>query len=153
MPKRLIFVALIAAAAACAGVDSAGRNARDEPLATPAPSAEPAQPAPSPAPPANVAAPDVALPPPQPQQQQQRRSGGDIVVPGQVERQVPPPAGDPRTVAERMADIRAWDECVMAVQAQAESDPLRPQLDQPEEVCSRQLGMTDRLAVPVSRRR
>lgn len=77
----------------------------------------------------------------------------DIVVPGQVERQVPAPQGDPRTNSERMADIRAWDQCVMRGQNAAEGDPLRPQLDNPEETCRTQLGMANRTAVPNSRLR
>jgi hypothetical protein len=95
-----------------------------------------------------VAAPNVAAPPP-PRPVAER--DGDIVVPGVVERQVPAPNGDPRSVAERTADIRAWDRCVTRVQSSYESDPTRPQLDTPEDVCSQSLGMANRNAVPDSR--
>jgi hypothetical protein len=64
---------------------------------------------------------------------------------------VQPPGGDPRSNAERMQDIRAWDRCVMGVQSAAEADPLRPQLETPEEYCRQSLGMADRTSVPVSR--
>ncbi|MGH6951365.1 MAG: hypothetical protein ACREH4_10850, partial [Vitreimonas sp.] len=78
---------------------------------------------------------------------------GGIVVPGQREMQVQPPSGDPRSVAERTRDVRAWDQCITASQSAFESDPMRPQLDSPEEQCSRSLGMANRTAVPDSRRR
>jgi hypothetical protein len=64
---------------------------------------------------------------------------------------VRPPSGDPRTVTERMQDINAWDRCVTHVQAAFESDPLRPQLQSPEDYCSQSLGMANRDAVPESR--
>ncbi|HCK84096.1 MAG TPA: hypothetical protein DHW63_06150, partial [Hyphomonadaceae bacterium] len=83
-----------------------------------------------------------------------RASGEDeIVVPGQVQRQIPPPNGDPRSRAERIEDIRAWDQCVTSVQAAFESDPMRPQLQSPEEVCRTSLGMAARDGVPESRQR
>jgi hypothetical protein len=95
-----------------------------------------------------VAAPNVSVPvAPAPAPQR----GGDITVPGQVEQQVPPPRGDPRTAAQRMEDIRNWDTCVMEIQRQSESDPTRPQLDSPEDYCAHALGQTERLAVPASR--
>jgi len=78
-------------------------------------------------------------------------SGDDIVVPGQREQQVLPPNGDPRSNSERMEDIRSWDQCVTRVQAAYERDPMRPQLDSPEEYCSRSLGMSNRNAIPISR--
>lgn len=176
---RVAIVALAVMGTGCAGVESAGRNAQrgesgassgGAPYSAPAPVASPrvqAEPAPAPvqsapppqaraaapAPQASVAAPQVAAPPPPPQERQRTQaSNGDLVVPGEVQRQVQPPQGDPRTVAERMADIRAWDRCVMEVQAQGESDPTRPQLDMPEDLCAGQLGMANRLAVPHSRR-
>ena len=96
----------------------------------------------------NVAARDVAAPPPA------RTATADndaVVVPGARQRQVPAPNGDPRSTQERMEDIRAWDTCVMRVQGQAESNPNRPALDTPEDLCRRSLGMNDRLAVPASR--
>lgn len=80
-----------------------------------------------------------------------QRDAGDVVVPGVRERQVQPPQGDPRSVSERMEDIRSWDQCVTRVQAAFESDPMNPQLDSPEEYCSQSLGMTNRNAVPLSR--
>jgi hypothetical protein len=51
-----------------------------------------------------------------------------------------------------MEDVRAWDQCITTSQAAFERDPMRPQLDSPEEVCSRTLGMASRTAVPASRR-
>lgn len=78
-------------------------------------------------------------------------ANGDVVVPGSRERQVPAPGGDPRSNAERMQDIRAWDRCVMNVQAAGEADPMRPQLTTPEDYCSQSLGMANRTAVPQSR--
>jgi hypothetical protein len=50
-----------------------------------------------------------------------------------------------------MRDINAWDRCVTHVQSAFERDPMRPQLQSPEEYCSQSLGMTNRTAVPVSR--
>lgn len=147
--------AALALLAGCGTFESAGRNARQ---AAPPPPAEARAPAPTPAPqqaqpaPApSVAAPDVSVapPPPSPPSQSDR---GDIVVPGQTQQQVPAPAGDPRSASERMADIRAWDRCVMRIQGGAASDPTRPQLDSPEEVCRSELGMSNRTAVPNSRR-
>lgn len=76
---------------------------------------------------------------------------GDIVVPAERERQVPVPNGDPRSSAERMQDVRAWDRCVTNVQSAFESDPMRPQLESPEEYCSQSLGMANRNSIPLSR--
>ncbi|GAM97524.1 proline-rich protein [alpha proteobacterium U9-1i] len=76
----------------------------------------------------------------------------EVVVESTREGQVPPPEGDPRSNLERMRDVRAWDQCVSRAQARGESDPMRPALDTPEELCARSLGMSDRFAVPVSRR-
>lgn len=144
--------------AACGSVQSAGRNARE---AAPAPPPPVATQAPAPrqaAPPPSAAAPGVTVAQPAqpaqsaPEPTQRSGGGGDIVVPGQVERQVPAPAGDPRSTAERMADIRAWDRCVMQVQGRGDGDPTRPQLDTPEELCRSELGMASRTAVPASRR-
>jgi hypothetical protein len=73
-------------------------------------------------------------------------------VPGQGNVQVTPP-GDPRSNEERMADIRAWDQCVLQVQSAFDADPMRPQLTTPEEYCRDSLGMAERTAVPISRRR
>jgi len=78
-------------------------------------------------------------------------SEDDIIVPGQREQQVLPPNGDPRSTAERMEDIRAWDQCVVRVQSAFDRDPMRPQLDSPEEYCGRSLGMANRNAIPISR--
>lgn len=199
--------ALIVLAAGCAGIEPAGRNARNSgapviadaparpapqrtlpppqttpvpqqqaavapppqqlppppqaaPVTTPPPqqmaavSPPPVQTAPSPAPRTapppqpEVAAQGVSAPPaPRPRP----RASDDIVVPGVQERQVPPPAGDPRSVSERMQDINAWDRCVARVQAAGETDPTRPSLESPEEVCSQSLGMATRTAVPDSR--
>ncbi len=103
-----------------------------------------------------VAAPQVSVPAPAQETaapSRPRSADEDIVVPGQVTTQVPPPAGDPRTNEERRADIRAWDQCVMQVQNAFDSDPMRPQLTTPEEYCSTSLGMSGRTAVPIGRRR
>ncbi|MBY0564023.1 MAG: hypothetical protein K2P58_07535 [Hyphomonadaceae bacterium] len=137
--------------AGCAGMTSAGRNAEPAP---PPPAAEQSAPS-NETPPAGalppVAAPNVSVAPaPAPQPP---RDPNEVTVPGQVERQVPPPEGDPRSTLERMEDIRAWDQCVTEVQSASEGDPMRPQLDNPEEYCRNALGMSDRLAVPESRRR
>lgn len=76
---------------------------------------------------------------------------GDVVVRGAIERPVPTPPGDPRTDAQRMQDVRAWDRCVMQAQSAADTDPTRYQADSPEELCRRNLGMADRTALPVRR--
>lgn len=107
-----------------------------------------------PAPPP-VAAPRVTVPTPAPSTPASTTPESDdaIVVPGQRETQVQPPNGDPRSRIERMEDVRSWDQCVTQVQSAFERDPMRPQMDTPEDYCSRTLGMRDRLAVPDSRRR
>lgn len=142
-------------------------SAPTPPPAAPAPAIQQAAPpvaqTPTPPPAAPVttqrapAAPPVAsqatvpTPPPAPPSRP-ASADDDIVVPGQVESQVPAPRGDPRTSIERMEDIRAWDQCVMQVQSAFERDPMRPQLNSPEEYCGNALGMRDRTAVPESRR-
>jgi hypothetical protein len=101
-----------------------------------------------------VAAPQVTAPPsatPAPTAPRPASADDDIVVPGQS--QVPPPQGDPRSNEERMADIRAWDQCVLQVQSAFDADPMRPQLTTPEEYCRESLGMAERTAVPISRQR
>lgn len=126
---------------------------------TPPPRVVASTPAPPPAattpPPARVFSPaqSTAAPPLEDEEEVQTaaRSGDDVVVPGVRERQVPAPGGDPRSRAERMQDIRAWDRCVMSVQGAAEADPMRPQLVTPEDYCSQSLGMSDRNSVPQSR--
>lgn len=154
MLARLIVMIGLAGLAACAGLEPAGRNAARAPpppaAAEPAPAPQPATPASAAAP---VAAPDIAAPAPAPRAQASREGDDEIVIPGQRERQVPPPGGDPRSRAERMEDIRAWDQCVTGVQAAFESDPMRPQMESPEEVCAGSLEMAGRDAVPESRRR
>jgi hypothetical protein len=115
-----------------------------------APPASVTTPAPEPvAPP--VAAPEVRVPvsttpPPRP-----RSDGDDIIVPGQAQEQVRAPDGDFRSREQRNEDIRAWDRCVSSVQAVFERDPMRPQLNSPEDYCSQSLGMNDRNAIPESR--
>ena len=190
MLKRLALTAAVIALAGCAGLEPAGRNARNgeydaprtapvapaprpaptpPPVYTPPPSAAatvappPVSSAPTSAPPAMASAPPptiVASPPPvassaaapPPDQPVSRRTGDEeVVVPGAIERQVRPPPGDPRSPDERMHDINAWDRCVTSVQSAYESDPMRPQLNSPEEYCSNSLGMADRTAVPQSR--
>lgn len=116
----------------------------------PVTTAPPAAVAPAPvasAPP--VAAPSVAAP--AADRQPRRSNDEEVVVPGTITRQIPPPNGDPRTESERMQDINSWDRCVTHVQAAFESDPMRPQLQSPEEYCSQSLGMANRTAVPISR--
>ncbi|HRE43860.1 MAG TPA: hypothetical protein PKY87_07795 [Terricaulis sp.] len=153
MIGRLAALAALGALAACASMEPAGRNARE---AAPAPPPAVVQTAPQAAQPApQVAAPGVTVnapPTPNPAEPQRTANGGDIVVPGQQERQVPVPDGDPRSASERMADIRAWDRCVTQVQRRADSDPTRPSFDVPEDVCRSELGMANRNAVPNRRR-
>lgn len=143
MIGRMVAAGALLALAACAS---------SEPLPPAAPAPPPFAQAPAPSADADVAAPGVAAPgvaaPPAPRPPPPR---GDVVVPGQVERAIPP-TGDPRSASERAQDIRAWDDCVMRSQGMAEGDPMRPQLDSPEDVCQRQLGMASRTAVPNSRR-
>ena len=99
-----------------------------------------------------VAAPNVTAPTPAPTQPARARSSDDdIVVQGQVQNQVRPPVGDPRTNEERRADIRSWDQCITQVQSAFDSDPMNPQLTTPEEYCSSSLGMADRRSVPIAR--
>lgn len=157
MLGRIIAAAAVSALlGACGTLEPAGRNSRDggalpPPVETRAPAPTPQTAPPAPAPSPSVAAPNVSVAPPAPAPARNDASG-DIVVPGQTERQVPAPAGDPRSTAERMADIRAWDRCVMRIQGAGGDDPTRPQLDTPEEVCRGELGMSSRTAVPNSRR-
>lgn len=162
MMRRLAVSAALIAMAGCAGVESMGRNAQRTEMPPPPEAAAatqmpaPAPPAAAPSTPPPAAAPPAAATPAQDasaQDAEADESEGAIVVPGQREMQVPPPSGDPRSVAERMEDVRAWDQCVTATQSAFERDPMRPQLDSPEEYCSRTLGMADRTAVPASRRR
>jgi hypothetical protein len=169
MLGRIAAAAALIALAGCAGMESAGRESRSTepsgvasappPAATPAPA--PAQYAAAP-PSASAPTPSATAPPAEsaefaaPAQAERpvataSRSGDDVVVSGERERQVRPPAGDPRSNAERMQDIRAWDQCVTRVQSAFERDPMRPQLQSPEEYCSESLGMAERRAVPVSR--
>jgi hypothetical protein len=89
--------------------------------------------------------------PPPPRPTRAQTDSDDIVVPGQVRTQVPAPAGDPRTNEERIADVRAWDQCITQVQSAFDSDPMSPQLTTPEEYCATSLGMAERTAVPFSR--
>lgn len=164
MIGRTLALASIVVLAGCTSLEPAGRNAGRAPappatqspaptLAAPAPRVASAPaPAPIAAPlPAPVAAPNVNLPAPPPRPVA-RGEEDDIVIPGQVERQVPPPRGDPRSTIERVEDIRAWDHCVMEAQAIYDRDPMRPQLDPPEAVCAGALGMSDRDGVPENRR-
>ncbi len=154
MLRRMIFVSAIMALAACAGVEPVGRGVTRPPAAeapaAPVPAAQlpPIETPPQP----SVVAENVAAPPAAPRRAP--RTGEDeIVVPGQTERQVPAPNGDPRNIIERMEDIRAWDRCVIGEQGAFDSDPMSPRLDTPEDVCRRSLGMADRDAVPEMRRR
>lgn len=143
MLKRTFFAAALLLGACAAS----GERAPPPPVQTTAPAAQPEAPAPNVAAP-GIAAPGVAAPAPAPEP---RRNPNEIVVPGGVERQVTPPNGDPRTVSERMEDIRSWDRCVTDAQGAFGSDPMRPQLDSPEQQCARALGMANRTSVPISR--
>ena len=125
------------ALAACASDDAATPSAAAPAPPPPIASAAPAT--------GNVAAPGVSVAPPAP-----APPPGDIVVPSGREVPISPNA-DTRTVSERMADIRSWDQCVTRVQSAGDTDPTRPQLESPEELCRRSLGMTNREAVPASR--
>jgi hypothetical protein len=80
-------------------------------------------------------------------------SDGGVTVPGIIERPVPAPPGDPRTMRERMRDIRSWDKCVLRAQAHGDTDPMRPQLETPEDYCRERLGMAGRTSVPFDRDR
>lgn len=139
---------MAAALLVLAGCVSAPPDAR-----APAPPQDTAMPMEPPAAtaPSAAAAPGVSVAAPAPRPEP--ADDDDIIVPGQVERQVLPPLGDPRNRLERREDIRAWDECVSHAQAIFEQDPMAPALETPEDVCSRSLGMESREAVPASRRR
>ncbi|HVZ99801.1 MAG TPA: hypothetical protein VG841_05760 [Caulobacterales bacterium] len=142
--------ASLAILAGCAGLEPAGRSAASAPPS----SASAPQPAAEPAPAADGAqqiSPTVTLPAPPPQPARPA-ADNEVVIPGVRETQVQPPNGDPRTAAERMADISAWDRCVTRVHNQGEADPMKPQLDDPEAYCRQALGMASRTAVPASRR-
>ncbi len=108
---------------------------------TPAPRAAPAAASPAPAAASAPSRQGTFTPDPQ---------DDEVVVPGQRDRQITPPS-DWRSASERMEDLRAWDQCVTRVQAAYERDPMRPQLDSPEQYCARSLGMSDRDAIPISR--
>ena len=111
------------------------------------------QTAPVAAPPPPVAAPQVTVPTPAPSQPARALSpDDDIIVRGQVQTQVPAPAGDPRSNEERRADVRSWDQCITQVQSAFDGDPMSAQLTTPEEYCAQSLGMSGRTAVPFSRR-
>ena len=153
MMGRIAVMAALIALAGCASIESAGRNAQRTEM--PPPPAETAAPVQEAAPPAQTAQGQAPAAMNTPEQEeairQEEEEEGAIVVPGQREMQVQP-SGDPRSVAERMRDVRAWDQCITSSQSAFESDPMRPQLDSPEEYCSRNLGMASRTAVPASRR-
>jgi len=171
MMRALAGMAALVLVTACAGVTPAGRNAgrvSETPAAStqtaqaPLPRAQPAQqqaqpqPAPLPPPPAETQGQPVASGAtitPAPRPAPRNTDDDEIVVESTREGQVPPPEGDPRSNTERMRDIRAWDQCVTRAQGAAESDPMRPALDTPEELCARSLGMADRTSVPDSRSR
>jgi hypothetical protein len=171
MLGRLGAAAALIALAGCAGMESAGRNAARDNTSAPAERSAPVTPPPAyvPPPPSRqtytpppqpapvgqaqssptVAAQSVAAPPPPPPQQA-ADPNADVTVQAPA-RQLEAPRGDPRSVSERREDIQTWDRCVLAVQQTYASDPTEPVLDTPEEVCRRQLGQTNRTAVPTSR--
>jgi hypothetical protein len=154
LAKRMIFGPLAAVTlAACLGACSIWavpeENARPA-RSVFAPQPVAVAPTPAPAPSYSAAAPGVVAP--AAPVRAAAASDNTIVVPGPTrERQVTPPSGDPRSVSQRMADIRAWDDCVMHAQ-NVNADPLRPSLDSPEDICRQRLGMSRRNAVPDSRR-
>lgn len=123
-----------------------------QPQATAPAARAPALSVPPQASPTPSAAPSAAAPTPAPQRSVSTDVDDAIVVPGQREEQVRPPSGDPRSTAQRMEDVRAWDQCVIQVQSAFESDPMRPQMTTPEEYCRSSLGMASRTSVPESRR-
>ncbi|MBS0385491.1 MAG: hypothetical protein JSS00_09090 [Proteobacteria bacterium] len=162
MLGRFAAAAALLALASCAGLEPAGRNAARNaseavPAAAPRTSA-PIAPAPSSVSPPqsmqqtqaapSVAAPSVTAPPPPPPARADQDSDVTVHAPA---RQVEPPRGDPRSVAERREDIQTWDRCVLAVQQTYQADPTEPVLETPEDVCRRQLGQASRTAVPTSR--
>ncbi len=132
--RSLAALAALIGLAGCAGFEPAGRNAGRAPAPVATPAEIPAR---------------AAAPAPTPT----ASNDEDVVVRGQVQRQIPPPAGDPRSNSERIEDLRAWDQCVSHAQASFETDPMRPQLDSPEDVCRGALGMASREGVTESRRR
>lgn len=152
METRMVVLVGLLCLTACAGIEPVGRGAMGAPApATEARADERGNP---PAADAEAQPPVVAFEVAPPADPAPRRSDEDeIVVPGQTQRQIPPPDGDPRSRLERREDVRAWDECVTEVQSAFESDPMGPQLQSPEEVCRASLGMAARDAVPESRRR
>lgn len=153
MQERLAALVMAAALAGCAALTPDGRGAAPDGTSLPAAASQAApQPQPQQQPPeAPVAAPDVSVETPAPPAP--RSGDDDIVVRGQQDIQVQPPRGDPRSNLERREDVQAWDQCVTRAQAMGERDPTRPQLDSPEDICSRTLGMAGREAVPDFRRR
>ncbi len=173
MLGRIAAAAALIALAGCAGMESAGRTSSRSPEPARVVSAPPPAAATAPAPtmgmspppqaaPTTPAPSSASTPPPassqsaapqadRPVTTASRSNDDDVVVPGQRERQVQPPAGDPRSNAERMQDIRSWDQCVMRVQSAAEANPMRPQLETPEDYCRQSLGMASRTALPDSR--
>lgn len=150
--------AIAAACAAALGLGLAACSiwAVDENGHAPPPPAPPSAASPSlPAPAAGASDVQFQERPPTPPPAVQTTPTADpneVVVRGEVERQSAPPAGDPRSVSERMADVRAWDDCVVRAQNAAGGDPNRPSMDSPEEVCRARLGMSNRNAIPDSRR-
>lgn len=190
MGRLALMAGLALALSACAGVESAGRNAQRGPQPAPVTRSAPPAPqtaalpppqqqqaaatAPTPAPRASelttppasvatpspepiptqtppVAAPQVRAPTPTAAPPRPRSDDDDIVVPGQAQEQVIAPQGDFRSREQRNEDVRAWDQCVSSVQAVYERDPMRPQLNSPEDYCSQSLGMASRDAIPDSR--
>ena len=170
MLGRYAAVAALLVLAGCAGFESAGRNSTrgaPEPIPATAPAARSAPVAPPPSyvppPPSqqqaqapvqsaqtqqpSLAAPSVSVAQPPPPRAD---DDADVTVQAPA-RQVQAPRGDPRSVSERREDVQRWDTCVMQVQQTIASDPLEPVTETPEEVCQRQLGQSDRNAVPTSR--
>jgi len=84
----------------------------------------------------------------------EKNTSETVVVPGTLERPLPPPDGDPRTPQQRRRDARAYDRCVSKAQSRMEDiTSANPVADNPEDYCSRRLGMKDRDALPDSRLR
>ncbi len=150
MEKRMVVLVGLLCLTGCAGIEPVGRGVPGAPTPPTEVRADDGVP--------SAAAPE-ALPPvvafelaPAAEPAPRQSDEDEIVIPGQTQRQIPAPDGDPRSRVERREDVRAWDQCVTDVQGAFESDPMGPQLQSPEEACRASLGMAGRGAVPESRR-
>lgn len=162
MAKRSTGLKRIGAAFLLAGAISACA-----PLPPPGPPGPPGPPPPRSGPPGSALPPPVLpspaderppIPPGAPGGQattpatQQYADAGVVVTPD-AERPTSPDA-DPRSASQRAADVRAWDQCVSRASSRMEGPGAgsSPVSDNPEEACSRSLGMSSRNAPPDRRR-